>query len=65
MSGLGESPLNWFNSRQVHSKNVVFTAFFSLFGCRSPLRRPHPAKSPTNCDAHIAESLFQTHSRIM
>ncbi|MFR2677620.1 MAG: DUF6783 domain-containing protein [Blautia wexlerae] len=21
------------------------------------------AKSPTNCDAHLAESLFQTHSR--
>ncbi len=32
------------------------------FGCRSPLRRPHPAKSPTNCDAHLAESLFQTRS---
>ncbi|MFQ7022426.1 DUF6783 domain-containing protein [Ruminococcus sp. 1001136sp1] len=21
------------------------------------------AKSPTNCDAHLAESLFQTHSK--
>ena len=21
------------------------------------------AKSPTNCDAHLAESIFQTHSR--
>jgi len=22
------------------------------------------AKSPTNCDAHLAESLFQTHSKV-
>ncbi|WP_319017263.1 DUF6783 domain-containing protein [Blautia faecis] len=23
------------------------------------------AKSPTNCDAHLAESLFQTHSKAL
>ena len=25
----------------------------------------HPAKSPTNCDVHLAESLFQTRSKLM
>jgi hypothetical protein len=33
------------------------------FGLRSPLRRPIWTKFPTNCDAHLAESLFQTRSK--
>ncbi len=33
------------------------------FGLRSPLRRPIRTKFPTNCDAHLAESLFQTRSK--
>ena len=34
------------------------------FGCRSGLWRPHPGKTPTNCDEHFAESLFQTGSKV-
>ncbi|MEY8532050.1 DUF6783 domain-containing protein [Blautia pseudococcoides] len=30
---------------------------------RSPLRLLHCAKSPTECDAQLAESNFQTRSR--
>ena len=33
------------------------------FGLRSPLRRPIWTKFPTNCDAHLAENLFQTRSK--
>ncbi|MFR7901343.1 MAG: DUF6783 domain-containing protein [Ruminococcus sp.] len=33
------------------------------FGLRSPLRRPIRTKFPTNCDAYLAESLFQTRSK--
>ena len=33
------------------------------FGLRSPLRRPIWTKFPTNCDAHLAESFFQTRSK--
>ncbi|WP_347708924.1 DUF6783 domain-containing protein [Ruminococcus sp. 1001275B_160808_F8] len=33
------------------------------FSRRSPLRRPQSDKSPTNCEVHLAESLFQTRSR--
>ena len=36
----------------------------ALMRYRSPLRRPHPTKSPTNCDAHLAESIFK-HTFIM
>ncbi|WP_334300739.1 DUF6783 domain-containing protein [Blautia sp. MSJ-9] len=34
------------------------------FGCRSTLRRLIRTKSPTNRDAYLAESLFQTRSSI-
>ena len=33
------------------------------FGLRSPLRRPIWTKFPTNCDAYLAENLFQTRSK--
>ena len=31
---------------------------FPEFTCHSPLRRPHPDQSPTNCDVHLVENFF-------
>ncbi len=40
-----------------------FADILPEFGCRSRYGALIRTKSPTNCDAHLAESLFQTRSR--
>ncbi|MFR2213970.1 MAG: DUF6783 domain-containing protein [Ruminococcus sp.] len=59
------------NSRACLKKHSCNPARFPLcgiilseFGCRSRYGALIRAKSPINCDAHLAESLFQTCSGI-
>ncbi|MFR8311635.1 MAG: DUF6783 domain-containing protein [Ruminococcus sp.] len=51
-----------------HSASPHFAGDFTRISVAvaSPLRRPNRrAKFPTNCDAHLAEILFQTRSRTL